>query len=133
MKAGDTVRRDTLRLALAALRNARIAAGKDLDESDALGVLSKEAKQRQESIEEFGKAGRQDLVDKESAELDVLKTYLPEQLSREDVTEAARRVVADTGASGMKDIGKVMSPLMKELRGRADGKVVNEVVRELLG
>jgi uncharacterized protein YqeY len=133
MKAGDTVRRDTLRLALAALRNARIAAGKDLDESDALGVLSKEAKQRQESIEEFGKAGRQDLVDKESAELDVLKTYLPEQLSREDVTEAARRVVADTGASGMKDIGKVMSPLMKELRGRADGEVVNEVVRELLG
>jgi uncharacterized protein YqeY len=133
MKAGDTVRRDTLRLALAALRNARIAAGKDLDESDALGVLSKEAKQRQESIEEFGKAGRQDLVDKESAELDVLKTYLPEQLSREDVTEAARRVVAETGASGMKDIGKVMPPLMKELRGRADGKVVNEVVRELLG
>jgi uncharacterized protein YqeY len=133
MRAGDTTRRDTLRLALAAARNARIAAGKELDDSDMLAVLTKEAKQRQESIEEFRKGGRQDLVDKESAELGVLQGYLPEQLSREDVEAAARKVVGETRASGMKDIGKVMPPLMKELRGRADGKVVNEVVRELLG
>jgi uncharacterized protein len=133
MRSGDTNRRDTIRLALSAARNARIAAGKELDDSDMLAVLTKEAKQRQESIEEFGKAGRQDLVDKESAELAVLQGYLPEQLSREDVVEAARKIVDETGASGPRDIGKVMPPLMKELRGRADGKVVNEVVRELLG
>ena len=132
MRAGDTNRRDTIRLALSAARNARIAAGKELEDSDMLAVLTKEAKQRQESIEEFRKAGRQDLVDKESAELAVLEGYLPEQLSREDIVEVAQRMVGETGASGMKDIGKVMPVLMKELRGRADGKVVNEVVRELL-
>ena len=132
MRAGDANRRDTIRLALSAARNARIAAGKELDDSDMLAVLTKEAKQRHESIEEFRKAGRQDLVDKESAELAVLQGYLPEQLSREDIVEAAQRIVSETGASGMKDIGKVMPILMKELRGRADGKVVNEVVRELL-
>jgi uncharacterized protein len=132
MRSGDTNRRDTIRLALSAARNARIAAGKELDDSDMLAVLTREAKQRQESIEEFRKAGRQDLVDKESSELEVLQGYLPEQLSREDIVEAAQRIVGETGASGMKDIGKVMPVLMKELRGRADGKVVNEVVRELL-
>ena len=132
MKSGDTNRRDTLRLALAAMRNARIAAGRELDEDDALAVLSKEAKQRQESIEEFRKAGRQDLVDKESAELDVLQTYLPEQLSRDDIVDVAQRIVTETGASSMKDVGKATPALMRELRGRADGKVANEVVRELL-
>ena len=132
MRAGDANRRDTLRLTLAALKNARIAAGNELEDSDMLAVLTKEAKQRQESIDEFRKAGRQDLVDKESAELAVLRGYLPEQLSREEIAEAATRVVTETGASGMKDIGKVMPPLMEELRGRADGKMVNEVVHELL-
>ena len=129
----DAGRRDTLRLTLAALHNARIAAGKELDDTAALAVLSKEAKQRRESIEEFRKGGRQDLVDKEEAELAVLSAYLPQQAERSEIAEAARRVMAEVGASGPKDIGKVMPVLMQQFRGRADGRDVNEVVRELLG
>ena len=133
MRERDNVRRDTLRLVLAALHNAEIAAGGELDEAGVTDVLAKEAKRRRESIEEFRKAGRQDLVDKEEAELAVISSYLPQQLSREEIAEAARQAIQETGASGPKDLGKVMPVLMGRFRGRADGREVNEVVRELLG
>lgn len=132
MRQREERRRDTLRLALTALHNAEIAAGEELEESVALGVLAKEAKQRRESIEEFGKAGRQDLVEKEEAELAILADYLPAQVSREEIVEAARRAIQETGASGPREIGKVMPLLMQQFQGRADGRVVNEVVREML-
>lgn len=132
MRQGEQTRRDTLRLALAALHNAQIAAGHDLTDDDALAVLAKEAKQRRESIEEFGKANRADLVEKEEAELAVLSSYLPAAVSRDEIVEAARRVVQELGASGPKDIGKVMPVLMQQFRGRADGRDINEIVRELL-
>lgn len=133
MRQGEQVRRDTLRLALAALHNAQIAAGKELTDDDVLAVLAKEAKQRRESIAEFSKANRTDLVDIEEAELAVLSLYLPAAVSRQEIVEAAQRVVQELGASGAKDIGKVMPVLMQQFRGKADGRDINEVVRELLG
>jgi uncharacterized protein YqeY len=132
MRQGEHMRRDTLRLALAAIRNARIAAGKELSDEETLTVLAKEAKQRRESIAEFRKAERDDLVAQEEGELAVLSGYLPEAASREELVAAARRAVAETGASGANDIGKVMPVLMQQFRGRADGREINEVVRELL-
>jgi uncharacterized protein YqeY len=115
------------------LHNAQIAAGRELTDDDTLAVLAKEAKQRRESIEEFRKANRSDLADKEEAELAVLSSYLPQAVSRDEIVEAARRAVQETGASGPKDIGKVMPVLMQQLRGRAEGREINEVVREILG
>lgn len=132
MRQRDVRRREVLRMALAAVHNAEIAAREELADDAVLAVLTTEAKRRRESIAEFGKAGRSDLVEKEEAELVILSAYLPEQLSRDQIVEAARRVIEQTGASGPKDIGKVMPALMQELRGRADGRAANEVVRELL-
>lgn len=132
MRQRDELRRSALRLTIAALHNSEIAAGEELDEAGAMAVLTSEAKRRRESIEEFRKAGREDLVKKEEAELAVLAPYLPQQLMREEIVQAARQAVQETGASGPRDIGKVMPVLMEQLRGRADGRQVNEVVRELL-
>ena len=132
MRQRDARRRDVLRFTLAALHNAEIANRDALDEGAVAEVLVREAKRRRESIDEFRKAGRQDLVEKEEAELAVLSPYLPTQLSREEITEAARQVIQETGASGPKDLGKVMPALMQQFRGRADGRTVSEVVRELL-
>lgn len=132
MRSGDTLRRDTIRLALSSLRNAEIEFGGELDDDGVLAVLGKEAKQRRESIEEFKNAGRQDLVDQEEAELGVLTGYLPAQMDRAQVVEIARKVIDEAGAKGPGDIGKVMPKLMAELRGRADGREASAVVRELL-
>jgi uncharacterized protein YqeY len=133
MRQHEDVRRDTLRLLLASVHNAEIAAGHDLDDGETIAVIAKEAKQRRESIEEFGKANRADLVAKEEAELGVIAGYLPQQATREEIMEAARRVVQETGASGARDLGKVMPVLMQQFRGRAEGGDVKAVVRELLG
>ncbi|MEX0787091.1 MAG: GatB/YqeY domain-containing protein [Dehalococcoidia bacterium] len=132
LRAGDAPRRDTLRLLLSSLHNAEIEAGDELDDAAVLGVLAKEAKQRRESIEEFKKAARQELVDREEAELALIAAYLPEQLTREEIVAAARTIIEETGASGPQDLGKVMPALMQQLRGRADGREANDVVRELL-
>lgn len=128
----EELRRDVLRMALSALHNAEIASGDELDEPATLAVLAKEAKQRRESIEEFRKAERTDLAEKEESELAILSGYLPEQVPREEIAEAARQAIQETGASGLSDLGKVMPVLMQRFRGRADGRVVNEVVRDLL-
>ena len=104
-----------------------------LDDGGVLGVISKEAKQRRESIEEFRKGGRQDLVDREEGELAVLLQYLPQQITREEIVEAARTVIGEVGATGPGDKGKVMPVLIDQLRGRAEGRDINDVVTELLG
>jgi uncharacterized protein YqeY len=141
MRAGDAVRRDTLRSLLTALNNAEIARVDIKDESasrhglsdaEALDVLQKQAKQRRESIEEYRKAGRQDLVDREEAEHAIISAYLPAQLSREEIAAEVRTIIAETGASGPAGKAKVMPVAMQRLRGRADGRLVNEVVTELL-
>jgi len=128
----DEVRKRALRLALAAVTNAEVAQRKDLDDPSVLAVLAKEAKTRQESIEEYGKAGRDDLVAQQEAELAVLEAYLPRQLSREEIAARAKAAIEQLGVSGMGQMGLVMKSLMQELRGQADGKLVNQVVRELL-
>ena len=132
MRQGDKLRRDTLRLVLSSLHNAEIASHGELDDDGVLGVLTKEAKQRRESIEEFRKGGREEKAAEEEAELEVISSYLPEALTREDVLAAAKEVIQESGASSMKDIGKVMPALMQRLQGRADGREASEVVRELL-
>lgn len=132
MKARDETRRDTVRLLLGAIRNAEIDKGGDLDEQELLALLQKQAKQRRESIEQFAAAGRDELVAAEQAELDIIESYLPRMLSEEEIRAEARAQIDAVDASGPRDIGKVMGPLMGKLRGRADGALVQQVVRDLL-
>jgi uncharacterized protein len=133
MRAHDTVTRDALRLLIAAVKNARIEAQKDLTDDMVVVVIQKQVKQRRDSIAEYEKAQRKDLADKERAELEVYERYLPQQASAEDIEAAARTVIAETGASTARDIGKVMPVLTKQFAGRADGRQINEIVRSLLG
>lgn len=137
MRQQDELRKRTIRSVIAATKQAETeldASGErvSLDDDDILALIAKQAKQRQESIVEYKRAGRQDLVDEEETELAILQAYLPQQLGREEIEAEARAVIAEVGASGPRDMGKVMKPLMARLRGRADGKVANQIVRELL-
>jgi uncharacterized protein YqeY len=124
MKSGDQVRKMTIRMALAAIKNAEVDKRGDLDEGETLAIL--------QSIADAEKAGRADLVEASQAEIGLLEAYLPAQLSREDIAAHVKATIEEVGASSPKDMGKVMGALMPKLKGQADGKVVNEVVRELL-
>jgi len=132
LRQRDEIRKTAIRLVIAAVKNGEIAAGGQFNDPEVLAVVAKQVKQRHESIEEFGKAGRQDLVDTETAELRVLEAYMPPSLSREEITEEARKVIAEVGARGPAEKGKVMSALMPRMAGRAEGRAINEVVTELL-
>lgn len=133
MRAQDATRRGTIRMLEAAIKNAEIEKrGKELAEPDILAILQRQLKQRRDSIEQFERGGRQDLADIERAEIEVIQAYLPEQLSEADIETAAKRIIGRTGATGPGDRGKVMGPLMQELRGKADGSAVNSVVSRLL-
>ncbi|GBD22456.1 hypothetical protein HRbin29_00086 [bacterium HR29] len=133
LRSKDEPRKAALRMVLAAIRNAEIDQQRSLDDAGVIAVLQKQAKLRRESIAEFERGGRSDLAAKERAELELIERYLPRQASPEEIEEAARRVIAETGAAGPRDLGKVMPILMKEFAGRADGRQVNEIVRRLLG
>lgn len=137
MRQRDERRKSTIRSVIAATKQAETeldASGQRvrLDDKDILAIIAKQAKQRQESITEFRRGGREDLVAEEEAELAILKTYLPQQMTREEIAIEAQQIIDEVGASSPRDIGQVMKPLMARLRGRADGKVANQVVRELL-
>jgi uncharacterized protein YqeY len=132
VRAGDTRRRDTVRLLIAALDNARIAAGHELSDDEAILALQREARQRRDSIEQFEAAGRTDLVQREQEELDLLREYLPAEWGEAELLAAVQEVIAEVGATGPRDIGKVMTPLMKRAAGRAEGARVSAVVREQL-
>jgi uncharacterized protein YqeY len=132
MRGGDTVKRSTIRLLMASINNAEIARRAALDDADIFGVIAKEIRQRQESIESFKQGNRPDLVAKETAEMTVLQGYLPQQMTREEIVEAARHIIAEVGAQGPSDKGKVMPKLIAQLKGRADGREINSVVTELL-
>ena len=132
MRTGDKEKRDTLRLLLAAVKQVEIDDQKELTDDDVVEVLNKQAKQRRESIADYGAAGREDLVHEEEAQLAIIDTYLPTQLSREQIAELAGQVIGDIGAESPKDMGQVMGRLMPQVKGIADGRLVNEVVRELL-
>jgi uncharacterized protein len=132
MKSGDTVKRDTLRMLLSAIKYGEGAKLAPLDEGEILGVIAKDVKRHQESIDAFKKGNRQDLVDKESAEMAILQSYLPKQLSRDDIVKVVREVMLAVGAKVPGDKGKVMQQLMPKLKGKADGKEINDVVTQLL-
>lgn len=132
MRGGDKVRRSVIRLVIAAIRNAEIARQATLDDTDILGIMAKEVRQRRESIEAFRQGNRHDLVAQEEAELTILNEYLPRQMTREEIIVAARQVIEGAEAQGPGDKGKVMPQLIAQLRGRADGREINAIVTELL-
>ncbi len=132
MRVGDKVRRSVIRLVMAAIKNAEIARQAASTDADILGIIAKEVKRHQESIESFKQGNRHDLVAQEEAELAVLNEYLPQQMTREEIIAEARRVIDEVGAVGLSDKGKVMPPLIAQLKGRADGREINTVVTELL-
>jgi uncharacterized protein YqeY len=133
MRAKDADRLGPLRMLKAALMNKKVERGKDVTDGEALAVVSTLVKQRKDSVEQFTKAGRQDLADKENAEITILETYLPPPVSREELEKAVDEAVRTTGASSPKDMGGVMKAVMAGLAGRnADGKLINELVRARL-
>jgi uncharacterized protein YqeY len=134
MKARDAARLSALRMLKAAVMNKAVEKGDDLEDAEILQVVASLVKQRRDSIEQFSKAGRSDLVEKETGELAVLQAYLPPSATPEEIDAAVAEAVAETGASSPKDIGKVMKAVMPKLAGKnADGKAVNEAVRRTLG
>lgn len=135
MKAGPAgkARLETIRFLRAAIKNAEIDRQAPLTDDDILGIITKQVKQLKDSIAEFEKGGRQDLVEKAQAEAAILAVYLPAQMSEAEVRDLVRQVIAETGAQGPKDMGKVMGPLVARTKGRADGKMVQQIVKELLG
>ncbi|MCR4393147.1 MAG: GatB/YqeY domain-containing protein [Dehalococcoidales bacterium] len=134
LRERDALKTSTLRLLLSAIKYAEIKPDRQvtLSDADILGVIAKEIKQREESIAAYKQGNRQDLVDKETAEMEILKSYLPRQLTREEIIAEAQQVIAEVGARGMADKGKVMGKLVAKLKGRADGKTINDVVTEIL-
>ena len=132
MRGGDKVKRAVIRLLMADIKNAEIARQADLEDADILGIIAKGIRQRKESIEAFKQGNRDDLVAQEEAELAVLQDYLPQQMTRDEIIAEARRVIDEVGAQGPGDKGKVMSRLIAQLKGKADGREINAVVTELL-
>lgn len=132
MKASDNLKVSVLRMAKAAVKNKQIEIGHELSDEEIISVFSTLAKQRRESIDLFQKGGRNDLAEKEEMELSIIQTYLPKQLSIAEIEDIISKAILDSGASGLKDMGKVMRLVMPDLKGVADGKIVNEKVKELL-
>ena len=134
MKAREAgkLRLSVIRLVRGAIRQQEIDGQKELSDEDVLGVISKEVKQRRDSIEDFKKGGRDDLVAEAEAEIAVLMEYLPQQLSEDEVRSLVKEAIAASDAASPKDMGKVMKELMPKVKGRADGKLVNGIVKELL-
>jgi len=132
MRAKDEVRKSVLRMLRSELHNEEIAVRGSIGEDDILAVISRQARKNRESIFEFGKGGRDDLVQKEKAELDILAEYLPTQLSHDDISAIALETIQEVGAVGPNDKGKVMGQLMPQVKGKADGAMVNIIVVELL-
>ena len=132
MRRQDATRRSTLRLLRAAIHNEEIAQGKPLDDVGVVGIIARQVWQHQESIEAYRKGNRPDLVTQEESELAILREYLPEPLSRDEIVALAGKVIQEVGAAGPGDLGKVMSRLMPQARGRAEGAEVSKVVAELL-
>lgn len=132
LKAQDKTTLSTVRLLISELKNARINSGKDLTPDDEIAVLISAAKKRKESIEAYQAGNRQDLLEREQQELDIIQKYLPQQMSDEDVEKAIDEIITANGATNISDLGKVMSEAMKVLKGRADGKKVQNIVRSKL-
>lgn len=133
MKARDKLRLEALRMLLAAVKNIEIDKHHKLSDEEFIDAVIRECKIRQESAIEFGKSGRRDLEEVELKKAEIIKSYLPEQLTTAELEEIVKKVIADTGARGPQDIGRVMSAVMPQAKGCAEGKLINETVRRLLG
>jgi uncharacterized protein len=132
MRSGDSLRRDTLRMAESAIYNAEKRDRREYSDDEVAAVLSREVKTRRESVEAFRNGGREDLASKEEAEIGILAAFLPEQLSEEEIERLVREAVAATGAAGPRELGKVMGYVSPRTKGRADGRVVSQVANRLL-
>jgi hypothetical protein len=132
MQQKDAMRRDVIRMGLNAIKQIEVDERRTLTAEEAVAVLQKECKKRRETIDEARKAGREDIAGTEMAQLAVLEAFLPRQMDRAEVEALAKAAIAETGASSAKEMGKVMAVLMPQVRGKADGKMVNDVVRSLL-
>ena len=132
MKARDAARTSTLRMLQASIKNDQIDKGQELTDEEVQAVLNRAVKQRQDSIEQYTKGNRKDLADKEAAELEMLRAYLPQQLSEEDTERIVVEIVAEIGAESKKDSGRVMKEIMARHRGKVDGRKVQEIVGRIL-
>jgi uncharacterized protein YqeY len=128
----DAARRDVIRMLTSAIKQVEVDTRKTLSPEDVTAILQKEAKKRRESIEEAEKLGRSELAEQERTELAILEEFLPKQLSREEIAVIVRETIDQTGVTSAKEMGKLMGALMPKVKGLADGKLVNEVVREML-
>lgn len=132
MRNGDNDKRNTLRMLLAAVKQTEVDDQVTLDDAGVQVVLTKQAKQRRESIDDYEKAGRAEMAANETMELTIIESYLPQMMGKEEVKALAAQVIAELGITDMKGMGQIMGRLMPQLKGQADGRIVNEVVRELL-
>ena len=132
MKSGDKHKTGTLRVALSKLKDKKIEKREDLSDVEALKIIQNLVKQRKEAADIYKENGRDDLMENENAELEILNAYLPQMMSEDDLRVLVKKVVEETGASGLSDIGKVMPEVMKQSAGKADGKMAQSIVRELL-
>lgn len=134
MKAQEALRTSTLRMVKAAMMNRQIEKGSELDDDEMSKLLRSLVKQRRDSVEQYEKAGRQELADKEKAEIEIIEGYLPQSASQEDIENAVTTAIAETGAASMKDMGKIMKAVQAALTGRnADGRTISEIVKAKLG
>ena len=132
MKAKDVVKRDTIRFLNSAIKQVEVDERRDLSDNDIIKLIQKSLKQREDSITQFGDAGRDDLVQKEQAQADILIAYLPKQLTPEELEVEIKAIIEEVGATSMKDIGKIMGTANKKLAGITDGKKINECAKALL-
>ncbi len=132
MKSGDKFALGVVRMLRSSVKNAEIDQRKTLSDEEVLDILSREVKQRKDALQEFEKAGRDDLADQNKAEIEVIQRYMPQPLTEEELEAIVRETVSETGASSKGDMGKVMSALMPKVKGRADGKALNQIVQRLL-
>ena len=128
----DTVRKTTIRMVLAAIKNAEIDKGQELEDSEIQVIIQKEVKSRRETIKEARRVKRLDIVSENKSEIEILDTYLPKRLSTDEINSMARAAIVEVGATSPQEIGQVMKVLMPRVRGQADGKEVNQIVRQLL-
>lgn len=133
MMGKDAARRDAIRIIQAAIKQVEVDSRKELDDTAVQDVLQAEAKKRREAITNYEQAGRTDSADSERFELTLIETYLPKQLTRDEIEAEVKAAIAESGVTSSKEMGKLMGVLMPKVKGRADGKLVNEIVRALLG
>jgi len=132
MKKGEQVRLSAIRMVRAGIKNKEIELGRELKDEDVVGVITSAIKQRKDSYTQFLNGNRMDLAEKEKKEIEALSIYLPEQMGEDEIKKRLREIISETGAATSKDIGKVMKILMPELKGKADGNLVNRIAREML-